>query len=166
MVGLRNQPHSKEKINQLTKGIYMIRQVSTKDKTTIGIYLSQKLNISITEGMVKARKIIKSGLPVFMLEGKDLQGICWVETRLVNNKKEKFVEILCNNWRLAESYLQVLRWTLNGDFFFSVPKHDWLNRTLNKNGIRFTKIDGLNNLYIGRFEKRNFFNYKSEDLES
>ena len=144
----------------------MIRQVSTKDKTTIGIYLSQKLNISITEGMVKARKIIKSGLPVFMLEGKDLQGICWVETRLVNNKKEKFVEILCNNWRLAESYLQVLRWTLNGDFFFSVPKHDWLNRTLNKNGIRFTKIDGLNNLYIGRFEKREFHSFKSEDLES
>ena len=144
----------------------MIRQVSTKDKTSIAIYLAQKLNISLPDANIKANKIIKNGLSAFMLEGKDLQGMCWVELRLIGEKKEKFVEILCNNWRLAESYLQVLRWNLNGDYFFSVPKHDWLNRTLNKNGIRFYKIDGLNNLYIGRFEKRTFYSFKSEDLES
>jgi hypothetical protein len=143
----------------------MIRQVSTQDKTSIGLYLSQKLNISIPEGMVKANKIIKSGLPAFMLEGKELQGVCWVESRLIGEKKEKFIEILCNNWRLAESYIQVLRWNLNGIYFLSVPKHDFLNRTYNKNGIRFMKVDGQNNLYCYKFEKRNFFNYKSEDNE-
>ena len=144
----------------------MIRQISTGDKTSIAIYLAQKLNISLPDANIKVNKIIKSGLPAFMLEGKDLQGMCWVELRLIGEKKEKFVEILCNNWRLAESYIQVLRWNLNGDYFFSVPKHDWLNRTLNKNGIRFTKIDGLNNLYIGRFEKRTFYSFKSEDVDA
>ena len=144
----------------------MIRQISTGDKTSIAIYLASKLNIDLPEANIKARKIVKNGLPSFIKEGKDLLGICYVELRLVGNKKEKFVEILCDNWRLAESYLQVLRWNLNGDYQFSVPKHDWLNRTLNKNGIRFNKVDGLNNLYIGRFEKREFHSFKSEDLES
>jgi hypothetical protein len=143
----------------------MIRQASTNDKTSIAVYLSKKLNISLKDANNKARKIIKSGLSAFILEGKDLLGICYVELRLVGNKKEKFVEILCDNWRLAESYIQILRWNLNGDYQFSVPKHDWLNRTLNKNGIRFNKIDGLNNLYIGRFEKREFHSFKSEDNE-
>jgi hypothetical protein len=162
---MKISPTPKEKINQLTKGIYMIRQISTQDKTSITIYLARKLNISLVDANIKTNKIIKSGLPAFILEDKDLEGICWVELRLIGLKKEKFIEILCNNWRLAESYIQVLRWNLNGDYFFSVPKHDWLNRTLNKNGIRFYKIDELNNLYIGRFEKRNFFNYKSDDNE-
>ena len=144
----------------------MIRKCIISDKSSIAIYLASKLNISIVESNRKAKKIIKSGLPAFILEGKDLQGLCWVESRLVGEKKEKFIEILCNNWRLGESYIQVLRWNLNGDYQFSVPKHDWLNRTLNKNGIRFNKIDGLNNLYIGRFEKREFHSFKSEDADA
>jgi len=143
----------------------MIRQVSTKDKTTIGLYLSQKLNISISEGMLKAIKIIKSRLPAFILEGNDLQGICWVESKLIGEKKEKFVEILCNNWRIAENYIQVLRWNLHGIYWFSLPRHDFLNRTLNKAGIRFVKVDGDKNIYHYKFERRNFFNYKSEDNE-
>jgi DNA-binding XRE family transcriptional regulator len=143
----------------------MIRQASTKDKVSIAIYLAQKLNISLPDANRKANKIIKSGLPAFMLEGKDLQGICWVEFKLVGEKKEKFVEILCNNWRLAESYIQVLRWELDGIYWFSLPKRDFLNRTLNKAGIRFVKVDGDKNVYNYKFEKRNFFNYKSEDNE-
>jgi len=144
----------------------MIRQASTKDITSIAVYLSQKLNISLKDASIKARKIVKSGLPSFLKEGKDLEGICWVETRLVNEKKEKFIEIYVNNWRLAESFIQCLRWSLNGDYFLSVPKHDFLNRTYNKNGIRFLKVDGENNLYISRFEKRFFQSYKAEDYEA
>lgn len=143
----------------------MIRQISTKDVTSLSVYLSQKLNVSLPDAKVKAKKIVKSGLPAFLLEGKDLQGVCWVESKSVGEKKEKFVEILCNNWRLAESYIQVLRWNLDGICWFSIPKHDWLNRTYNKNGIRFIKVDGDKNLYCYKFEKRNFFNYKSEDNE-
>jgi hypothetical protein len=143
----------------------MIRQVSTKDKTSVAIYLAQKLNISLPDANFKANKIVKSGLPVFMLEGKDLQGICWVELRLIGEKKEKFIEILCNNWRLAESYLQVLRWNLDGIFWFSLPKHDFLNRTLNKAGMRYVRVEGDRNIYNYKFEKRNFVNYKSEDIE-
>lgn len=143
----------------------MIRQVSTKDKTSIAIYLAQKLNISLSDANRKTNKIIKSGLPAFIFEGKDLQGICWIESRLIGEKKEKFVEILVNNWRLAESYIQVLRWRLDGIYFFSLPKRDFLNRTLNKAGIRFIKVDGDKNVYNYKFEKRNFFNYKSEDNE-
>jgi len=100
-----------------------------------------------------------------MLEGKELHGVCWIESRLIGEKKEKFIEILCNNWRLAESYIQVLRWNLDGVFYFSLPKHDFLNRTLNKAGIRFVKVDGDKNIYNYKFEKRNFVNYKSEDNE-
>jgi hypothetical protein len=144
----------------------MIRQISTKDKTSIAIYLAQKLNISLPEANIKANKIVKSGLPAFMIEGKELQGICWVETRLIGEKKEKFVEILCNNWRLAESYIQVLRWNLNGIYWFSLPKHDFLNRTFNKNGLRYMRCEGDRNIYCYKFEKRNFYSFKSEDLES
>ena len=143
----------------------MIRQISTKDKTSIAIYLAQKLNISLPDANIKANKIIKSGLPAFLLEGKDLQGICYVELRLVGDKKEKFVEILCDNWRLAESYLQVLRWNLDGIYWFSLPKRDFLNRTYNKQGIRYMRCDGDKNIYCYKFEKRNFYSFKSEDVE-
>jgi hypothetical protein len=143
----------------------MIRHISTGDKNLVSDYLANKLRIPFSEAQKKARKIIKSGLPSFLLESKDLQGICYVENRIVNDKKEKFVEILCDNWRLAEKYIKILRWSLNGDYFFLVPKHDWLNRTYNKNGIRFYKVDGSNNLYIGRFEKRTFVNFKAADNE-
>jgi len=127
--------------------------------------LAQKLNISLPDANIKANKIIKSGLPAFLLEGKDLQGICYVELRLVGDKKEKFVEILCDNWRLAESYLQVLRWNLDGIYWFSLPKRDFLNRTYNKQGIRYMRCDGDKNIYCYKFEKRNFYSFKSEDVE-
>jgi hypothetical protein len=143
----------------------MIRQTSTKDKTSIAVYLSKKLNISLKDASIKARKIVKNGLPSFLKESKDLEGVCWVETRLVNEKKEKFVEILVDNWRLAESFIQCLRWSLDGICWFSLPRHDMLNRTLNKAGIRFVKVDGDKNVYIYKFEKRYFQSYKSEDNE-
>jgi len=119
----------------------------------------------LSDAVKKANKIIKSGLTNFIKEGKDLEGVCYVESKLVNDKKEKFIVILVNNWRLAESFIQCLRWELNGDYFLSVPKHDFLNRTYNKNGIRFLRVDGDNNLYISRFEKRFFQSYKAEDNE-
>ena len=143
----------------------MIRKISNKDNVSIAVYLSKKLNLSLSDANIKANKIIKSGLPAFILEGKDIQGICWVENRLIDNKKEKFVEILVNHWRLAESYIQILRWNLNGDYFLLIPKYDTLNRTYNKNGIRFLKVEGQNNLYVARFEKRNFYSFKSEDVD-
>jgi hypothetical protein len=141
----------------------VIRQASTNDKTSIAVYLSKKLSISLPDANIKTNRIIKSGLPSFIKEGKDLDGVCWVETRLVNDKKEKFVEILVDNWRLAESYIQVLRWNLDGIYYFSLPKRDMLNRTYNKQGIRYMRCEGDRNIYCYRFEKRNFFNYKSED---
>jgi hypothetical protein len=143
----------------------MIRQISTKDKISLSVYLSSKLGISFSDATKKASKIIKSGFPNLMLESSDLQGVCWVETRIIADKKIKFVEMVVNNWRLAESFLQALRWKLCGEYWFSLPKHDFLNRTYNKQGIRFMKVDGQNNLYCYKFEKRNFFNYKREDEE-
>jgi len=143
----------------------MIRQISNKDKASLAAYLVVKTETSFPEAIKKASKILKSGLPALILESKDLHGVCWVETRLVGDKKIKFVELLVNNWRLAESFIQVLRWKLNGEYWFSIPKHDFLNRTYNKNGIRFMKVDGNKNVYCSRFELRNFYNYKSEDNE-
>ena len=143
----------------------MIRLISTKDKTSIAIYLASKLNIDLPEANRRANKIIKSGLPSFILESKDLQGLCYVEKRQVGDKQEKFIEILVGNWRLAENFIQVLRWNLDGVYWFSLPKHDMLNRTYNKNGIRFFKCDGEKNTYCYKFEKRNFYSFKSEDNE-
>lgn len=143
----------------------MIRQVSTNDNTSIAIYLSKKLNLSFSDAYIKTRKIIKSGLISLIKEDKDLEGICWVETKFINNKKEKFVEIYVNNWRLAESFIQILRWSLTGIYYFSLSKHDMLNRTLNKSGIRFLKVEGDKNIYNYKFEKRYFQSYKSEDNE-
>lgn len=144
----------------------MIRQISTGDKTSVAIYLAQKLNISLPEANFKANKIIKSGQVSFLKEEKELSGLCYVESRLVNGVKTNFIEIIVNNWRLAESFLQCLRWSLNGIYWFSLPKHDFLNRTLNKSGIRFVKVDGDKNIYNYKFEKRDFFNYKSEDVDA
>jgi hypothetical protein len=143
----------------------MIRKLDTKDKNSCAIYLATKLNISFSEALLKVNKILKSGLPNFLKDERDLQGICWVESRLIGDKKEKYIEILVNNWRLAENFIQILRWNLNGDFYLSIPKHSMLNRTYNKNGIRYLRVDGLNNLYIYRFEKRRFYNNKSDDNE-
>src|SRR4030067_3737377 len=101
----------------------MIRKISSSDKVAIAVYLSNKLNISLSEANAKTRKILKNGLS-FIKEEKELTGICWVEPRLIGEKKEKFVEIVVNNWRLAEDFIQVLRWNLNGLYFFALPKHD------------------------------------------
>lgn len=143
----------------------MIRPISTKDKTSVAIYLAQKLNISLPEANFKANKIIKSGQVSFLKEEKELSGLCYVEARLVNGVKTNFVEIIVNNWRLAEAFLQCLRWNLDGIYWFSLPKRDFLNRTYNKQGIRYTTCLGDKNIYCYKFEKRNFFNYKSEDAE-
>jgi hypothetical protein len=143
----------------------VIRQIITKDSNDVAIYLVSKLNISFPDAIKKVRKIVKSGLPSFLKEDRDLQGICYVESRIVNGEKLKFVEILCDNWRLAEMYIKILRWNLNGIYWFALPKRDFLNRTLNKAGIRYVRVDGDKNIYNFRFEKRSFSNFKSEDNE-
>jgi len=144
----------------------VIRQISTKDRTSISLYLASKLNIDLPEANRRARKIIKSGLPSFILESKDLQGLCYVEKRQVGDKQEKFIEILVGNWRLAENFIQVLRWNLDGVYWFSLPKHDFLNRTLNKAGMRYVRVEGDKNVYNYKFERRQFYSFKLEDLES
>ena len=143
----------------------MIRKATTKDITSIAVFLSNKLNLSLKDSIVKARRIVKNGLPSFLKEEKDLTGVCWVEKRLIGDVKKKFVCIHVDNWRLAESFIQCLRWTLNGEHMFFIPRRDMLNRTFNKNGIKYIKIDGDNHLYSYTFEKREFRNYKSEDLD-
>ncbi len=143
----------------------MIRYCTTKDLTSISMYLAQKLNISLPEASIKAKQIIKSGLPSLIKEAKDLSGVAWIEHRIVNDKKEKFIEILVNNWRLAEEFIQCLRWKLNGIYWFSLPRHDFLNRTFNKNGIRYIRVENDKNIYCYKFEKRNFYSFKSDDLE-
>lgn len=143
----------------------MIRKISTKDITSIAIFLSNKLNLSLNDSLIKAKRIVKNGLPSFLKEEKDLTGVCFVETRLVNDVKKKFVEIHVKNWRLAEEFLQCLRWTLDGEYNFSIPRRDMLNRTYNKAGIKYIKIEGDNHLYSYTFQKREFRSYKSEDNE-
>jgi hypothetical protein len=140
----------------------MIRQTKTSDINNIASYLSSKLKISFLEANIKAKKIVKSGLPSFIIEEKDLTGICYVESKSINS--QKYIEILVNNWRLAEDFIQILRWNLDGIYYLSLPKHDMLNRTFNKNGIRFLKCEGDKNIYCYKFEKRQFFNHKSEDI--
>jgi hypothetical protein len=141
----------------------MIRQLTIKDKTSLIVYLSAKLQLSFIEAEKKAVKIIKSGFPNLILDTRELQGVCWIESKEIDNKKIKFVNILVNNWRIAEAFIKVLRWRLNGEYWFSLPKHDFLNRTFNKNGIRFMNVDGDKNIYCFKFELRHFINYKSED---
>lgn len=141
----------------------MIRNIKANDKLSVALYLSKKLSLSINEASIKIKKIIKSGLPSFLKEDKDLQGVCYIENRIVNDKKEKFIEIFCDNWRLAESYIQILRWNVNGIYWFSLPKHDFLNRTFNKNGLRYVRCEGDRNIYCYKFEKRNFYNSKKDD---
>jgi hypothetical protein len=143
----------------------MIRKATIKDITAIALFLSNKLNLPFKETVVKARKIVKSGSPNFLKEEKDLTGVCWVEKKIVNNAPQKFVEIHVTNWRLAEMFLQCLRWELNGEYMFLIPRRDMLNRTYNKAGIKYLKIEGDNHLYVYKFEKREFRSYKSEDLD-
>lgn len=143
----------------------MIRNATTKDITSIATFLSNKLNLSLHDAVKKSRKIVKNGLPSFLKEEKDLTGVCWVEKRVVNNVPQKFVEIHVKNWRLAEDFIQCLKWSLNGEYMFLIPRKDMLNRTYNKAGIKYLKIEGDNHLYSYRFEKREFRNYKSEDLD-
>lgn len=144
----------------------MIRHCTTKDRTSIAVYLATKLKISLSEANSKAKRIVKNGMSSFLKEEKNLTGLCWVETRIVNDKKEKFVEILSDHWKLAESFLQCLRWALNGDYYFAAPIHDSLNRTFNKHGLQFIKVNDKFNVYIGRFEKRVFKSFKSEDIDA
>jgi hypothetical protein len=143
----------------------MIRKAITKDITSIAVFLSNKLNLSLKDSVIKAKRIVKSGLPSFLKEEKDLSGLCFVETKLVGDVKKKFVNIYVSNWRLAESFIQCLRWTLNGEHFFLIPRKDMLNRTYNKAGIKYLKIEGDNHLYSYVFEHRVFTSYKSEDIE-
>lgn len=143
----------------------MIRKINIKDVNSVAEYLSKKLNISFLEASIKASKIAKSGNISFLKDEKDISGLCWIESKIVKEKKERYIEIYVNNWRLAEEFLQCLRWTINGIYYFSLPKHDTLNRTLNKAGMRFFKVEGDKNIYVYKFEKRNFISYKSEDNE-
>ena len=143
----------------------MIRNATTKDITSIATFLSNKLNLSLNDAVKKSRKIVKNGLPSFLKEEKDLSGVCWVEKRVVNNVPQKFVEIHVNHWKIAEDFIQCLKWSLNGEYMFLIPRKDMLNRTYNKAGIKYLKIEGDNHLYSYRFEKRIFRNYKSEDLD-
>ena len=143
----------------------MIRRIVKSDKNSITEYLANKLHISLPEAMIKAKKIIKSGHISFLKDDKDVTGICYVEKRQLGDKQENFVEILTNHWRLAEAFIQCLRWQLNGICYFSLFKHDSLNRTLNKNGIRFLKCEGDRNIYWYKFEKINFQSFKIEDNE-
>ena len=143
----------------------MIRNATTKDITSIATFLSNKLNLSLTDAVKKSRKIVKNCSPSFIKEEKDVSGVWWVEKRIVNNVPQKFVEIHVKNWRLAEDFIQCLKWSLNGEYMFLIPRKDMLNRTYNKAGIKYLKIEGDNHLYSYRFEKREFRNYKSEDLD-
>lgn len=143
----------------------MIRRINSKDKNSLASYFSNKLNINIEDALVKTNKILKSNSTNFIKEERELSGVCWIETRLINDVKTKYIEILVNNWRLAEQFLQCLRWSLNGEYWFSLPKHDFLNRTLNKVGIRFIRVEGDRNIYCYKFEKHYFRNYKSDDIE-
>lgn len=143
----------------------MIRHATTKDITSIATFLSNKLNLSLNDAVKKAKKIVKNGLPSFLKEEKDLTGVCWVEKRVVNNVPQKFVEIHVKNWRLAEDFIQCLKWSLNGEYMFLIPRKDMLNRTYNKAGIKYLKIEGDNHLYSYVFQKREFKSFKSEDNE-
>jgi len=141
----------------------MIRLITKQDKSSIIEYLSKKLVISEQQAALKTNKLINRGLPFFIKELKNIEGICWVEHLTIDEKKVRKLFFLVDNWRLAEDLIKLLRWNLNGDYVIEIPKHDFLNRTLNKNGFRFSHIKDNYNVYNYRFEKRTFHNSKLED---
>ena len=138
----------------------MIRQINKKDTLFISEYLSKKLSISNKEANSKISKLIKSGLPAFIKEGLYIDGICWVE---IDDKKVKRINFQVDNWKIAEDFIKVLKWNLNGDYIIELPKYDFLNKTLNKNGFKFFKVENNKNYYTYKFEKRVFYNTKSDD---
>lgn len=143
----------------------MIRLIKKEDTLSIVEYLLKKLAITPQEAKVISRKIVKSGLPSFLKDSKSLEGICWMEKSILNEKPIKKLNFLVDNWRLAEDFIKILRWNVNGEIIIDIPRHDFLNRTLTKNGFRFLKLENNRNVYNYRFEKREFHNIKSEDNE-
>lgn len=141
----------------------MIRPFHKTDKIAIADYLSKKLNLSMSDANLEAHKILKSKTQGFIKEDINLEGLCWIDKKIINEKPVKRLTFLVNNWRLAEDFIKLLRWNLSGEYIVECPKHDFLNRTLTKNGFRFLRLEDNKNVYNFRFEKRSFTNYKSED---
>lgn len=143
----------------------MIRLIKTEDKTSISDFLMKKLSISFKEAELKTSKLLKLKNLCFVKESPDVKGLCWVETSLISDKKVKKLFFLVDNWQLAEDFIKLLRWNLSGEYLIEIPKHDFLNRTLSKNGFRFVKLLDNKNVYNYRFEKKTFTNYKLDDID-
>lgn len=143
----------------------MIRAIKRTDKSDIVQYLVKKLSISFEESEKKARKLLKLNNLCFIKESKNLEGICWVENILVADKKVKKLSFLVDNWKLADDFIKLLRWNLNGEYITEIPKHDFLNRTLSKNGFRFLRLENNKNVYNYRFDLKIFTNYKIDDVD-
>jgi len=137
----------------------MIRNIITKDKYNFLDYYSKQLNVSFKEAEIKFNKILKNSSAKLILVNKDVEGICWTEK---DDSKKKHLFLLVNHWKIAESFIQSLRWDLSGEYEINIPKYHFLNRTLNKNGFKFYKVDDKNNYYKYTFIKRILTNAKSE----
>jgi hypothetical protein len=140
----------------------MIRNLQPKDELNFITYYSSKTNCSLKDAKYQFKQIIKSGLPALIKEESILTGVCWIENRIVEEKKIKHLNFLVNNWRLAEAFLQVLRLNYNGKVIVELDKRHFLNRTLNKHHFNFLKLDNDKNIFEYKFEKRAIFT-KSDD---
>lgn len=144
----------------------MFRRINSTDKLNFIEYYSKKNNCSLKDSSYKFNKILKSGLPAIILNDKECKGICWIESIIINEKKVKLLSFLVDNWRVAESLIQILKWNFHGTVVVELEKHHFLNRTLNKNRFQFTHIKDNKNCYIFNFEKREFYvkpDYEDED---
>lgn len=143
----------------------MIRPIKKSDKSSLCEYIKNKYSCTYTEAEKESRKLLKFSQKCYIKEDKDLYGVCWIEKCIFDKLPSKKINFLVDNWHLADDFIKILRWNLNGLYIIEVPQNHFLNKTLNKNGFRFIRLQNNKNLYHYKFELRKFTNYKLEDLE-
>lgn len=135
----------------------MIRSVKSKDMSSFITTYSYHNHCSYLESKSKFNTLIKSGLFALVLEDKSVDNFCWVENKIVNEKKIKYLYFLVNHWKVAESFINMCRWNINGEIWVELPKHHFLNRTLNKQNFKFIKVEDNKNIYNYTFIQRKFY---------
>jgi hypothetical protein len=143
----------------------MIRNLQPKDELNFITYYSSKVNCSLKDAKHQFKQIIKSGLPALIKDESTLSGVCWIDSRKVEDKKIRYLNFLVNNWRLAEAFLQVLRWNYNGEVIVELDKHHFLNRTVNKNRFIFLRTENNKNIFKYTFIKREIYGKLEESNE-
>lgn len=141
----------------------MIRSIKQKDKCDFITAYIYHNRCSPDEAKLKFNHIIKSGLFNLILEDKNISNFCWLEHKVINDKKNKYLYFLVNHWKVAESFINMCRWNINGEIWVELPKHHFLNRTLNKQNFKFIKVENNKNIYNYTFIQRKFYGKLERD---